>query len=503
MINKIVIENFRSIRKLEFEPNSLCALVGENNVGKSNILYAVDLLLGERWPANRVSIDDVCDRDKSLDLLIQIFFDAPIYYDYYGTQMEINGFDLRYNYNEGAKLHCLDEDGNFVQTQYQKDLPFYANIREEVPCISIGVNRNLERELSGSQWTLFGKLLKEIESEFLADDARKEEYQSKVKEVSNILRITTFNELEEVLREQVRKLTGFVNADLRFVEPKVLNHYKSLDLTVRESSNFDECSALDMGAGIQSAIVIALIQAYRHLRKKGAILIIEEPEVYLHPHARRYFYVLLKELAEQGNQVFYATHSTEFVSLPDYETLCVVKKTASEGTTVKQAKDLVIDSGSKKELKLLTEFDVRRNEVLFARKVLLVEGPTERFSLPYIFRLRGIDINEVGISVMDVGGIENLEFFIMILKGFAIPFVVLHDEHRNANNYETYHKPLNSKIETTVGNSLLVFRMDPDFEGIFALPKKELRNAIEALRNLEKANIPSVVNDAIDMLISL
>jgi predicted ATP-dependent endonuclease of OLD family len=504
MITKIVIENFRSIRALEFEPKNLCALVGENNVGKSNILSAIDLLLGERWPANRISIDDVCNRDKSLDLQIKVFVDQPIHHSYYGFDVEISGFDLKYNYNEGVMLRCLDEHGNFVQTQYNKDIALNNTIREQVPCVLIGVNRNLERELSGSQWTLFGRLLKEIEKEFIADDTRKNEYQSKMKDVSNLLRISSFAELEGILREQVKKLTGFVDADLRFIEPKVLEQYKSLDLTVRESSNFDECSALDMGAGIQSAIVIALIQAYRQLKKRGAILLIEEPEVYLHPHARRYFYVLLKELAEQGNQIFYATHSTEFVALPDYEALCLVRKTASAGTAVMQAKNLAIAPSSREELKLLTQFDARRNEIFFARKVLLVEGPTERFSLPYMFELMDIDINVAGISIADAGGKENLEFFIKILEGFSIPFVVLHDEDRNANNYETYHNDLNARIQNTVGDQSLVFRMDPDFEGIFGLiGKKEMRHAIEAVKNLAKENIPSVVNDAIDKLINL
>ena len=63
-------------------------------------------------------------------------------------------------------------------------------------------------------------------------------------------------------------------------------------------------------AGIQSAIVVALIHAYKELKRTGAILLIEEPEVYLHPHARRYFYSLLKDLSEQETQVFFTTHST-------------------------------------------------------------------------------------------------------------------------------------------------------------------------------------------------
>ena len=127
---------------------------------------------------------------------------------------------------------------------------------------------------------------------------------------------------------------------------------------------------------------------------------------------------MLKELSGQGNQVFYATHSTEFIDLAEYETLCIVKKPFVTGTKLNQAQSLTIEEGSKEQLKLLTEFDSKRNEVFFARKVLLVEGATEKYSLPYIFQQKGLNINEFGISITDVGGKGNLIFFAKISNLF-------------------------------------------------------------------------------------
>ena len=505
-ISKIRIKNFRSIKDIEVEPSNLCALIGENNVGKSNLLYAIDLVLGEKWPANRLSENDIYNHDISLDVQIQLFFDAPLDHEYYGTILNIYGLDLRYNFNEGTTLLCLDRDGDYVETPFHKKLYLNNAIREQIPSVFIGVNRNLEKELSGSQWTLFGKLLKEIEKEFLEDDKRKNQYKTVMKEINMLLRIKSFNKLEDIIKGQVKKLTGFINADLRFIEPTILDHYKNLELVVKESEDFDVFPALDMGAGIQSAIVVALIQAYKELKRSGAILLIEEPEVYLHPHARRYFYSLLEDLAEQGNQIIYTTHSTEFVNLPHYETICIVRKTASLGTKVNQTTDLSISEGSKEELKLLTQFDATRNELFFARKVLLVEGATERYSLPFIFALKSIDLNARGISIIDSGGKENLDFFIKILNGFYIPFVVLHDEDRNANNYATYHSGvngLNARILNAVGDASLVFRMDPDFEGFLEISSSggdKIRKAIERLKNLDERGIPTSVNNAIDEL---
>lgn len=50
-IKKIYIKNFRSIKELSltFPEKGLLVLVGSNNAGKSNILRAIDALLGDSW----------------------------------------------------------------------------------------------------------------------------------------------------------------------------------------------------------------------------------------------------------------------------------------------------------------------------------------------------------------------------------------------------------------------------------------------------------------------
>jgi predicted ATP-dependent endonuclease of OLD family len=52
-IQRVHIENFRSIEELDFSPGQYCVLIGENNSGKTNILRALNLALGEIWPTER------------------------------------------------------------------------------------------------------------------------------------------------------------------------------------------------------------------------------------------------------------------------------------------------------------------------------------------------------------------------------------------------------------------------------------------------------------------
>lgn len=528
-IAKIKIKNYRSIKDLEFEPQSLCALIGENNSGKSNILNAINLLLGETWPSIRnISDEDIYNKDLTQDIEIRIWFDRPLKEnkDATGSTYSIEGLLLRYSHYKRAfgtrqkgdpkiDFVAIDRDGNEVSIikrlqkghkAHKEPINVTSDLRDLVPVVFISINRNLQYHLSGSKWTLFGKLLMDIEREFILDSSRFQEFTNKIQEINRLLKIDAFVRLENLIKENVIKQTGMSQVDLRFSEPNIYDHYKNLKLILKETPEFNEFDALEMGSGIQSAIVIAIISAYREIKRSGAILIIEEPEAFLHPHTRRFFYSLLKQLSESGNQIFYSTHSTEFVRLEDYKNICIVKKSSVEGTKVIQANKLNLVNTEQEELKLLTEFDGSKSEIFFAKRVLLVEGPTEKYSLPYAFRLIGVDINEKGISIIDAGSKENLKFFIKIFQEFKIPFVVIYDEDKNANNYTSYHQNLNKEIESVVEDKSTVYRVDPDFEGVLNI-KDRKRKVLAARKQFSsfcnQNQIPEIIRNAINRLLKL
>jgi len=76
-ISKITIKNYRSIKDLSlcFPENKPVILIGENNVGKSNILKAIDLILGEYWPRNyEPDENEFYNRDPSIQIKIEVEF---------------------------------------------------------------------------------------------------------------------------------------------------------------------------------------------------------------------------------------------------------------------------------------------------------------------------------------------------------------------------------------------------------------------------------------------
>ncbi len=81
-LKTLKIENFRSIRTLHQTFPQVCAIVGPNNSGKSNILEAVRRVLAPEWGprAGHFSESDVYLRDEQLDIEIECSFEPPIPY---------------------------------------------------------------------------------------------------------------------------------------------------------------------------------------------------------------------------------------------------------------------------------------------------------------------------------------------------------------------------------------------------------------------------------------
>ena len=64
----------------------------------------------------------------------------------------------------------------------------------------------------------------------------------------------------------------------------------------------------NVGAGIRSIYILSLLQTYCERKHEGALFLIEEPEIYLHPSLQKLMSDLLEEISET-NQIIYTTHS--------------------------------------------------------------------------------------------------------------------------------------------------------------------------------------------------
>jgi putative ATP-dependent endonuclease of the OLD family len=490
-LKRIKVENFRSVQTLEIELPQVCAIVGPNNAGKSNILEAMRRVLAGDWGprASSFSEDDVYLRDAELDITIECSFEPAIEYRKLkeGDAVKIETMQFLYTrYKRGPQtgtrrleLTCIDETGKqpTVMTGYAKRgtppkfeplLSIPQEVREAVPLIYIGTDRSLRRQLPSQQYSLLRRIFEDINKDFQNPEnkvvvrdregnerevARIERLEQLLKLVMNLLKTDKFKRVEASIKQNVLEQLGLDaeadGIDLYFTPMSSMDFYKNLDLIIKDHGF--SISATEVGEGFQNAIVLAVLRAFEETKRQGAILLIEEPEMFLHPQMQRSLYKTLRKIGET-NQVIYTTHSPHFVSVPDYRDVLLVRR-GEEGTYAIQSS---LAADNKRREKFLKELDPERSELFFARRLLLVEGDTEKLSYPaYADKLK-LDLDRAGVTIVEVGGKRNLKDFAELAISFQIPVGIVYDKDSSdfkGEDEEAEYNGMLDRFETDDGSA--------------------------------------------------
>lgn len=143
-INSLTIKNYRSINELTLEPKNLCALIGPNSSGKTNLLKALDLVIGEGW-TTKAKVARELFHDISEKIFIKVDFLDSISWSYYSQEKSISSVTLEMTYEP---LKCdvrlwedypndRNGDGYYINEDFKKSCHF----------IFIPSERNLSSEL--------------------------------------------------------------------------------------------------------------------------------------------------------------------------------------------------------------------------------------------------------------------------------------------------------------------------------------------------------------------
>ena len=417
-LKKFGIKYFRSIKDIliNFPDNKPLILFGPNNAGKTNILTAISIALGESYPTYREMDDsDYYFRNKKAYKNIDFYckFDDNYYSDKYGHT--VSNIYITYNHDNGDNIDNIFHNGDY------KKLYITAEQRAKCQAVYLDAIRNIGSLLSyNSKYTLLSKFSTQVHRSL------KEEKKLELNELFEKVK-TLFNESEKFksffdtfkssIEDTVKGFVHTLDVDFSGYDPN--NYTKSLRIVGKEDGfvrSFEE-----LGSGEQQTLIMAFVKAYMEtFNSENFILIIEEPEAHLHPIAQRWLKKYIYAMCKSGIQVIISTHSPEFIDANNIEGLVKVFKNDGETKTIQlTSKDLCakcVELGAPSDK--ITEKNIipfysaclsyKQLKGLFAQKILLVEGDTEELSLQYYFERVNFNLEANGIEIVKCQGKNNI-----------------------------------------------------------------------------------------------
>ena len=439
-LKAITIRGYRSIRDqitIRFPPNVPVVLIGENNVGKSNIISAMDLILGETWPGNYEPDDhEFWDRKPSNGPIeIRTEFEPFSIPDGRGSAINVRGFRWVYDPSSSGEK-CIFHAETSSGERYVVN-----EMRDRCTCIVVGADRRLSYQLSyASKWTLLSKLMRKFHRYLTSDPERVKQLKEKFKEIKQIFtKVQEFAEFQSGLTERfsnmVSGMTYRLEIDFSAYDPS--NFFHSLRVFPHENGRtrtFEE-----LGSGEEQLLALAFAHAYAKAFYEGIILAIEEPEAHLHPLAQQWLAKEIHQMARDRLQIVITTHSPAFVNILGLEGIVLVRKlngaTVVKQLTAQELADYCIEHGAhpdRTNAQTILPFYAASatQEILsglFAKKVILVEGPTEAIALPIYLSRVGLNVTKRGIAVIPVMGKGNLAKWWRFFTAYEIPTFLIFD----------------------------------------------------------------------------
>lgn len=485
MISEIEIKNFRSIEYLNLELSSLSALIGPNSSGKTNILKAINLVLGEGW-TTKAKVARELFRNPADPIEIKLELDPPISFtNSRGYEVVISSVELSMTLIPELQAKTTINDG---QTFYDQEL-----FKKLCHFIYIPSERNLSDELRVSGWTMLGKMMKKVYEnyvEYYGNDERRlqNDFKQKMQEPKQFLEADfdadiNFSKFAEVFVKNCKdNSAGLANSFDPRLEIYNLNwFYKTLQIHVQEAGNQSDFDCEEVGAGMKNLLMISIFQTYSTLMGGKVIFGFEEPEIYLYPNAQRFLYSNMQQISEKS-QILYTTHNPNFVDAARPDDLFLVRKNEGSGTYILDKQTQITTQVARENWdRIYTQFNSERNEIFFAKKVILVEGPSDKVFISVMAKDRwNIDLDSKGITIVNCGGKSGVNFFVgvCLISGVDDFFAIWDSDDEN------YSPQRNCLPEAeNLGKAIQIEGNLERLIGISSSSDRKIRNAYDWIKN--------------------
>ena len=447
-ISEIVeINNYRNLtgKTITFN-DTLNFLIGENNIGKTNILELINICL---------AIGKFAETDF-MDITLPIKIKFKVKY----SNEEIGYFEDNFDVDDSNSITVVAvQDSVDERINYYHDTPNQTKIGmatiRTMNILYYYAQRMPSKEVDFRKTSGSGKVLNYLIQHSLE--------QSEIQE-KDILKKTKLKNIVKNVNIQIKKINTITGDSVSaYVETEV--DKLVCRLLGLGDENGRELSSL--GEGVQYAFnillqIIEIIYNVKVTRKPEdfeerlinrdgkklfpLFLVLDEPEVHQHPYRQRSLIRKIKALIENNNQeflnllkdlfdidgltgqIFIATHSPNIL-LDNYRQFIRLYKSTGTDSQLKIVSGMNVVIDDKLYKHMLHNF-IYLKEAMFSKCIIFVEGDTENGAIPVFAERMGLDMDERGIGVIKLDGADSVKRCMALYKSFGIKSIALIDKDK-------------------------------------------------------------------------
>ncbi len=454
-IDVVRICGFRGISNIEVTLPRVTVLLGQNNAGKTSVIKALQLALGDysRYLSDEdfhIGEDEKRQENITVDLRFIAVEDATRAGEFSEDWQQKFGDKIRAEADgkqfvtirtiakpdrvkggyiiDRFYLDAWPERSEWQDTQVNNKNRLGKRL-ESIPFISIDAQRDIHNELKEKS-SFVGRVLSSVEYKN-EDVAELERMVAKVNKEA-IEKSEPLKQLKNHLDNLNQSFEDSGQTELTPFPKKIRDLSKRFSVHFGESDK-NSFSMEYHGMGTRSWASMLTVKAFTELLAKNhekeaepffPILAAEEPEAHLHPNAQR---TLFEQLQDNTGQVIISTHSPYLVGMSDLKNLRGLVRTSG----AIQATQL-IEGLDSEDINILQREIMRfRGELLFSKALILFEGVTEEQIIPAMFQAYfGRSSFSLGINCISVAG-KNYPPFIKMAMSFGIPVCIVSDNDGN------------------------------------------------------------------------
>lgn len=504
-LKKIRIKNFRNFEDIEVNTTRKNIVIGMNDVGKTNLLYALKMVFDYRVRNIDLLESDFHKKRKDIPFEIIISINIGKNDSFYSDLILSEIKNLRKSQLGNEDILNIKLIGDFF-----KGISMFWNVSidcdniegnswEEIPAININKNKIdfIFKVFDIPPYNEIKQKFREFKKNIL--QSRKEEEKEDIipiLEEQSVIRdkINELDTVKKIQNEITNTLKKFnVSYGVKVLSTLGLKNIYD-DLEIFNIQNQDDEIYPTSGDGRRKTILYALF-LYEILQEveRIPIVLLEEPENHLFINSQ----ISLSKTILEGNEfsnIFLSTHSPELLYCLTKETN-IIRIVREDNKTVSRSSIFNLPREFDK-LKNVVQKDLVR--ALFCKEVLLVEGYSEKILFDYILdeKVRNIE-DRTNKFILNIIGV-NFEPYYNFLKDLGIKILLKTDndlKRKASNKIELYGinrvcKLLNLSNEADL-DEVIVARdkeKEEDREKRFELMKKVYLDKKELIKRFEEFN---------------